>query len=398
LNLSECITPLIEHIERMVPNARQAAKAMYNCRGLFIPITTDAWGATTPETYGWDCWVGAASWLVQHAWWRYEYSCDVDFLRTRAYPLIKETAAFWEDYLVPHPTKGWLVAVPSYSPENRFIGGTEPVSLCISATMDVELAYDTLSHAIQASEILNLDEDLRAKWRQMLAELPPLQVGKHGQLQEWLEDYEDTEPGHRHVSHLFAMHPGDQITMENEPQLSAAVRTSLQRRLNSFGGHTGWSRAWTVCLWARLREGDAAHDHLKHLILDFATESLLDLHPPRIFQIDGNFGGAAGLAEMLLQSHRGLLRLLPALPAAWPDGKIRGLRARGGFGVDIEWKAGQPLAVRIESACGGMCRLQHPAIGTARITRGDTTISPTVISPDVIEFATEPQRNYKLQW
>ncbi len=397
-DLGECTGPLLDHIERMVPPGREAARALYNCRGVFMPITTDAWAATTPEARGWDCWVGGASWLVQHAWMRWEFSRDEDFLRRRTYPLLKEVAAFWEDYLVPHPAKGWLVAVPSYSPENTFIGGTKPVSLCVSAAMDVELAYEVLSHAAEAAAILGVDADLQAKWRQMLAKLPPLQVGKHGQLQEWLEDYDDAEPGHRHLSHLLALYPGDQLTLEGEPELTAAARKSLERRLAHFGGHTGWSRAWVVCLWARLREGDAAHDHLKHLILDFATEALLDLHPPRIFQIDGNFGGAAGIAEMLLQSHRSLIRLLPALPGAWADGKVSGLRARGGFGIDLQWKSGRPVAAEIYSACGGACRLQHADIAAARITKGRALIETRKLAADILEFTAEPGKMYKLEW
>ncbi|NCO34040.1 MAG: hypothetical protein AUJ92_10825 [Armatimonadetes bacterium CG2_30_59_28] len=365
-NLSDALEPLFDWMESCLPHGRRAARELYGCDGIWLPIQTDPWGRATPESYGWDIWTGAAAWLAQHLWWRYEYGLDEAFLRTRAYPFIKEVAAFYETYLVSD-AQGRLVTVPSQSPENRFVGGTSPVSLCIAATMDLELIHDCLTHAIRASEMLGVDEEKRQQWQSILEKIPRLQIGKHAQLQEWLEDYDETEPGHRHFSHLFALYPGDQITLEDTPALTDAARVSLERRLAAEGGHTGWSRAWTVCLWARLREGNESHKHLRALVTDFATDTLLDLHPPRIFQIEGNLGGTAGIAEMLLQSHNGILRILPALPDAWPDGRITGLRARGGFRIDIEWRKGRARRIDLHSLKGQECRLQFDGADKASI-------------------------------
>ncbi len=352
---------LFQHIERFVPHARKAARDLYGCEGVWFPIQTDAWGRSTPESFGWAVWIGAAAWLAQHMWWHFEYGQDLEFLRDRAYPFIVEVAAFYESYLV-EDDQGVLQVVPSQSPENRFVGGGDlPVTLCVSAAMDVQLIQEVLEHALGAAQLLDADRGRQEKWRAMLDRLPELKVGRHGQLQEWSEDLEEVEPGHRHFSHLYGLYPGDLFDPERTPELWQAARRSLEWRLAHEGGHTGWSRSWTACFFARLGEGDLAWEHLVHLIADFATDSLLDLHPPRIFQIDGNFGGTAAVLEMLLQSYRGELHFLPALPQAWPTGRCRGLRARGGYAVDLHWEEMVLRTAQIKSQTDRTCTVLHGA-------------------------------------
>jgi alpha-L-fucosidase 2 len=353
------VEALLQHIERFIPHARQAAMNLYGCRGVYFPLQTDCWGRSTPESYGWAVWIGAAPWLAQHMWWHYEYEQDPEFLQKRAYPFFKEVAAFYEDYLVEDEV-GILQIVPSQSPENRFVGGGDlPVSLGVSSTMDIILARETIRYAVRSSEILDVDPEKRQQWRDMIERLPGLQIGRYGQLQEWNEDFEELEPSHRHFSHLIGLFPGDMLDPERTPALWRAAEVSLERRLAAGGGHTGWSRAWVACLFARLGRSEDAWEHLNRLILDFATDSLLDLHPPRIFQIDGNLGGAAAVIEMLLQSYHEELHFLPALPAAWPDGRVSGLRARGGLTVGMEWRGGKLVRASIEGNSAKSCLIVH---------------------------------------
>ena len=347
LGMNHASNTLFNLLEKYVPYAKVMAKHLYRCNGITMTLQTDVWGRTTPEAYGWAVWVGAAPWLAQHMFMHWRYTKDLQFLQERCYPFLKEAAAFFEDYLVEKDGELWIM--PSQSPENRFEGtGKWPVSIGVNSAMDIELITELLNSSIEAAEILDVDTEKVVLWHDILNKLPKLSTDSIGRLNEWDKERVEVEPGHRHLSHLYGLYPS-QLFEPDSWEWKASER-SLDERLKRGGGHTGWSRSWVACLMARLGRGDEAWNHFMALIGDFATISLLDLHPPRIFQIDGNMGGTACVCEMLMQSRRGRLYLLPALPSAWKTGSVRNFRAQDGVTVSFSWENGLLTSCEITSA------------------------------------------------
>ena len=398
-SLSDLQAPLFDLVDKARDDGRHVARTLYRARGFVMHHNTDAWGHAGPiDGVSSGIWPMGGAWLALHFWDHYDFTRDREFLRTRAYPVLKEASEFLLDYMVPDP-QGRLVTGPSISPENQYkLPDGTAASLTMGPYMDTEIAQALFGRTIQASEILGIDPTFREDLAAARGKLPPLKIGKYGQLQEWLEDYDERDPGHRHISHLFALHPGNQITPRGTPELARAARVTLERRLSAGGGGTGWSRAWIINFWARLEEGDRAHENLVALLANSTQPNMLDSHPP--FQIDGNFGGTAGIVEMLLQSHAGELAILPALPSAWPSGSVSGLRSRGAIGVDIRWDHGKATDVRLRpDVSEGQVFIRAPkGQRVASITSGGTSISFVTNSSGSIRATLPAGNEYVLKF
>ncbi len=343
----------------------QTARKYYNARGFVVHHNTDIWGDSIPVDHVQaGVWPLGAAWMSLQLWDHYEFGGDENFLRDRAYPRLREIAEFFLDYLVEGPDGG-LLSGPSQSPENKYrLPDGTTASLCMSPAMDSEIIRAVFNRVARGSKLLGIDANLRAQVQAASKRLPPFKISKMGTLQEWNEDYEETEPGHRHISHLWALYPDDQITLRGTPRLAEAARNSLVRRLKYGSGSTGWSRAWIINCWARLEDGEAAYQNVLELLRKTTRLNLFDvcgLKERSPFQIDGNLGGPAGIAEMLMQSHGGVLRFLPALPKAWPTGSFRGLRARGGVEVDCAWHSGKATTATLRAGLNRRIKLAAPA-------------------------------------
>ena len=392
-NLSQCFTPLFDLIDSWrVPGAK-TAKVHYNAKGWIAHTVANVWGFTSPSEHpSFGMYMGAGAWLCQPLWEHYAFTGDREYLQ-RAYPVMKESAEFYLDWLVKHPRTGKLVSGPSTSPEHEYIAADgQRGSLCLGPAMDQQVIWDLFRNVLEGAKELGIEDDLVRRVREARGQLLGPQIGSDGRLMEWAEEFKDPDPGHRHLSHLFALYPGCQITPAGMPELAAAARKSLEVRLANGSSQVGWSCVWTIGLFARLADGDKAHEYILSLLVNLIAPNLFDrVSQGGVFQIDGNLGYTAAVPEMLLQSHTGEIELLPALPKAWPSGSVKGLRARGGFEIDMAWEKGKVARLIVKSDRGNACRIRS---GSSLMMQG--LFPPSVKSPEahVIEFNTKAGKNY----
>ncbi|MBD0832177.1 glycoside hydrolase family 95 protein [Aestuariibaculum sediminum] len=374
--LSELNNPLFDYLDRLVESGKSTASINFGCEGSFIPHASDLWVPTwmRAPTAFWGCSMGAGGWAMQHYWQHYRFTKDEKFLKNRLFPALHEITKFYSDWIIVDPRDGTLISAPSTSPENQFINANgNSVASCLGSAMDQQVIHEVFENYLKTCEILNINNDFIEKIKTQKNKLRPgFVLGEDGRILEWDRPYKEPEPGHRHMSHLYGFHPGNSVTKESHPEIFEAVRKTLDYRLDHGGAGTGWSRAWLINCSARLLDEKMAHEHIQLLFQKSISKNLFDLHPP--FQIDGNFGYTAGIAEMLIQSHEeDVVRILPVLPDAWKNGFVKGLKARGGLTLNLSWSNNSLDEAKITSAYNYQFKLIYKNFSeTITLKKGET--------------------------